>query len=136
MGLVWGRGEKETKLVARELKTRLGGIVESFFETLSPREKDLFVATTVVENLLGDVKSAENLHSEFLSGSPSRDVLNNDANHRVLCQKLRVSVARHLWHSNLLLRALSNMLRHSMSSRMPVRRFCRRYGVHFGSFCM
>ncbi|KAH7418982.1 ankyrin repeat-containing domain protein [Cadophora sp. MPI-SDFR-AT-0126] len=46
----------------RELKTRLGGIVETFFETLSPKEKDLFVATTVVENLLGDVKSAESLH--------------------------------------------------------------------------
>lgn len=68
MGLLWGRGEEETDLVHRELKTRLGGIVESFFETLSPKEKDLFVATTVVENLLGDVKSAGNLHSESLSG--------------------------------------------------------------------
>lgn len=46
----------------RELKTRLGGIVESFFTTLSPKEKELFVATTVVENLLADVQTAESQH--------------------------------------------------------------------------
>ncbi|KAG4428800.1 hypothetical protein IFR05_015719 [Cadophora sp. M221] len=46
----------------RELKTRLGGIVESFFATLSPQEKELFVATTVVENLLADVQTAESQH--------------------------------------------------------------------------
>ncbi|KAL2075283.1 hypothetical protein VTL71DRAFT_226 [Oculimacula yallundae] len=46
----------------RELRTRLGGIVESFFTTLSPKEKELFVATTVVENLLADVQNAESQH--------------------------------------------------------------------------
>ena len=47
---------------SRELQTRLGGIVESFFSTLSPKEKELFAATTVVENLLADVQTAESQH--------------------------------------------------------------------------
>jgi hypothetical protein len=46
----------------RDLKTRLGGIVESFFENLTPSEKELFAATTVVGNLLADLQNAEQQH--------------------------------------------------------------------------
>jgi len=56
---------------SRDLKTRLGGIVESFFTNLTPSEKELFVATTVVENLLSDIQDAERQHK---SKSTSRKV--------------------------------------------------------------
>lgn len=55
-------GATVTDQKSRELQTRLGGIVESFFSTLSPKEKELFAATTVVENLLADVQTAESQH--------------------------------------------------------------------------
>jgi len=54
-----------------DLKKRLGDIVESFFTNLTPSEKELFVATTVVENLLSDVQYAEKQHK---SKSTSRKV--------------------------------------------------------------
>ena len=57
---------------SRDLKTRLGSIVESFCTNLTPSEKELFVATTVVENLLSDVQNAEKQHK---SKSTSRKVL-------------------------------------------------------------
>ncbi|KAF4626816.1 hypothetical protein G7Y89_g11339 [Cudoniella acicularis] len=50
------------RVIETDLKTRLGGIVESFFKNLTPNEKELFAATSVVENLLADVQTAEQQH--------------------------------------------------------------------------
>ncbi|KAL8732257.1 MAG: hypothetical protein Q9166_002829 [cf. Caloplaca sp. 2 TL-2023] len=50
--------------VAVGLEDRCGGIVQAFFETLSPNEKELFKATTIAEQLLEEVKSAEKAHKD------------------------------------------------------------------------
>ncbi|KAL8752999.1 MAG: hypothetical protein Q9184_005556, partial [Pyrenodesmia sp. 2 TL-2023] len=41
-----------------------GGIVQAFFETLSPNEKELFKATTNAEQLLEEVKNADKVHKD------------------------------------------------------------------------
>ncbi|KAL8965215.1 MAG: hypothetical protein Q9183_003967 [Haloplaca sp. 2 TL-2023] len=50
--------------VVPELQDRCSGIVQAFFATLSPDEKDLFKATTLAEQLLEEVKVAEELHKD------------------------------------------------------------------------
>ncbi|KAL8721231.1 MAG: hypothetical protein Q9225_002043 [Loekoesia sp. 1 TL-2023] len=50
--------------VVPELENRCGGIVQAFFETLSPNEKDLFKATTIAEQLLEEVKLADKVHKD------------------------------------------------------------------------
>ncbi|KAI4128883.1 MAG: hypothetical protein LQ338_002513 [Usnochroma carphineum] len=55
--------QKQDTLVP-ELETRCGGIVQAFFETLSPDEKELFKASTVAEQLLEEVKTAEKVHKD------------------------------------------------------------------------
>lgn len=47
---------------ARELKTKIDNTVHEFFGSLTTEERDLFTATTLVENLLADVTSAEKQH--------------------------------------------------------------------------
>ncbi|KAL8949575.1 MAG: hypothetical protein Q9222_004323 [Ikaeria aurantiellina] len=50
--------------VVPELEDRCDGIVQAFFETLSPNEKELFKATTIAEQLLEEVKQAEKVHKD------------------------------------------------------------------------
>ncbi|KAL8632574.1 hypothetical protein Q9189_001726 [Teloschistes chrysophthalmus] len=47
-----------------ELQDRCSGIVQAFFENLSPTEKELFKATTIAEQLLEEVKVAEKVHKD------------------------------------------------------------------------
>ena len=47
-----------------ELTTRCGGIVEAFFQNLSPDEKELFKATTLAEHILDEVRIADKAHKE------------------------------------------------------------------------
>ncbi|KAL9611237.1 MAG: hypothetical protein Q9167_004120 [Letrouitia subvulpina] len=47
-----------------EVPIRCGGIVEAFFNTLSPNEKELFKATIVAEQLLEEVQVAEKDHKD------------------------------------------------------------------------
>ncbi|KAL8695828.1 MAG: hypothetical protein Q9224_003129, partial [Gallowayella concinna] len=46
------------------LEDRFGGIIQAFFETLSPNEKELYKATTIAEQLLEEVKTAEKAHKD------------------------------------------------------------------------
>ncbi|KAL8706691.1 MAG: hypothetical protein Q9201_000325 [Fulgogasparrea decipioides] len=50
--------------VVPELQDRCSGIVQAFFENLSPNEKELFKATTIAEQLLEEVKIAEKVHKD------------------------------------------------------------------------
>ncbi|KAL8801160.1 MAG: hypothetical protein Q9182_004665 [Xanthomendoza sp. 2 TL-2023] len=50
--------------VAPGLEDRFGAIVQAFFETLSPDEKALYKATTIAEQLLEEVKTAEKAHKD------------------------------------------------------------------------
>ncbi|KAL8647244.1 MAG: hypothetical protein Q9226_006514 [Calogaya cf. arnoldii] len=50
--------------VAVRFEDRFDGIIQAFFETLSPNEKELFKATTIAELLLDEVKAAENIHKD------------------------------------------------------------------------
>lgn len=61
--------------MTRDLKTRIGGIVEAFFENLSPTEKELFKATTVVENLLADIESVDKKHKSISTSRKPSTVL-------------------------------------------------------------
>ena len=56
---------------SREIKNRCGGIIEAFFRTLSPDEKELFKATTIADQILEDIILAEKAHRD---GSISRKV--------------------------------------------------------------
>ncbi|KAL8869919.1 MAG: hypothetical protein Q9174_003911, partial [Haloplaca sp. 1 TL-2023] len=47
-----------------EFQNRCGGIAQAFFATLSPDERELFKATTLAEQLLEEVKVAEQLHKD------------------------------------------------------------------------
>ncbi|KAL9010697.1 MAG: hypothetical protein Q9173_004396 [Seirophora scorigena] len=47
-----------------ELENRCGGIVQAFFETLSPNEKELYKATTFAEQLLDEVKRADQIYKD------------------------------------------------------------------------
>ncbi|KAL9051027.1 MAG: hypothetical protein Q9206_004856 [Seirophora lacunosa] len=87
--------------VVPELENRCGGIVQAFFETLSPNEKELYKATTFAEQLLDEVKRADQIHKDksisrrvsqalkpFLAGidqyGKALDVISN-ASSMVLC---------------------------------------------------
>ncbi|KAI4122971.1 MAG: hypothetical protein LQ341_007249, partial [Variospora aurantia] len=87
--------------VVPELENRCGGIVQSFFETLSPNEKELYKATTLAGQLLDEVKRADQIHKDksvsrrvaqalkpFLAGidqyGKALDVISN-ASSTVLC---------------------------------------------------
>lgn len=50
--------------VVLELENRCGGIVQAFFETLSPNEKELFKATRLAEQLLDEVELADRIHQD------------------------------------------------------------------------
>ncbi|KAI4086273.1 MAG: hypothetical protein LQ344_007691 [Seirophora lacunosa] len=87
--------------VVPELENRCGGIVQAFFETLSPNEKELYKATRFAEQLLDEVKRADQIHKDksisrrvsqalkpFLAGidqyGKALDVISN-ASSMVLC---------------------------------------------------
>jgi hypothetical protein len=49
--------------------------VEAFFDNLTPNERELFVATTVVQNLLDDVSTAEKTHKAKSTGRKASTAL-------------------------------------------------------------